>query len=1288
MLFPDKLEREALATGHSNRMAPNTAAAMLLVGLALVLLKSRSRRAVLVAQVLALMTALIALVAFIGYAYSALNLAGIEAYIPMALNTAVAMGLMAAGILWARPDHGLMAVVSGPGAGGVMARRLLPAVIVIPAVAGWLRWLGQRAGMWDQVTGLSLFVVANIVILAGLIWWNAASIERMDRKRRRAERRLAIQNAVTEALAESPRFDAAVSGVLNALCDGLAWPLGAMWWVDPQADVLRCGEAWHSPTSRVDEFVALSRRTTMGRGAGLPGRVWASGQPEWIPDVVHDPNFPRAPAAARVGLHGALGFPIAVGGDILGVMEVFSGEVQQPDEEMLRMLAVVGSQIGQFMKRKQAEEAVLQERHLLTTIMDTVPDSIYFKDIEGCFIRVNRAMARRSGLADPAEAVGKTDFDIFTEEHASEAAADERAVIESGQPLVGKQEKETWGHGQVSWVSTTKMPFRDPDGRIVGTFGISRDITPSKRAEEALRQGEERFRSLIEATVAIVWNTPASAEFEEEQPGWSAFTGQTFEELKGWGWLVAVHPDDRERTARVWSEAVRARSIYQVEHRLRRRDGEYRHMLVRAVPILGKGGGIREWIGVHTDVNAEKQAEAAMRQARDAAEAATRAKSEFLANMSHEIRTPLNGIIGMSELALDTDLTPEQREYLGMVKLSADHLLTVINDILDFSKIEAGRLDLERVDFELRETLDDTVATLALRAHKKGLELADHVAADVPDALSGDPHRLCQIVVNLLGNAIKFTERGEVVLRVEVQHRDEREICLHFAVSDTGIGIAPDQQQKLFKAFSQADTSTTRKYGGTGLGLAISARLVQMMGGDIWLESQVGRGSTFHFTVRFAPARGPIERPARIEPHRVSGLPVLVVDDNATNRRILEEMLTSWGMRPTLVEGGPPALAALERARGAGTPFALVLLDAMMPEMDGFMLVERIREFHEPVGSTLMMLSSANRREDAARCRELGVASYLTKPIRQSTLLDAIMTALGTSASVEERTPGEVQPTAAGAGRSLRLLLAEDNPVNQRLAVSLLEKRGHRIVVAGTGREALAALDDGPFDAVLMDVQMPEMDGFEATAAIRARESATGAHIPIVAMTAHALQGDRERCLAAGMDAYIAKPLRPQELFDLLAGLLHSASPAEPPPLHGTAAPPDGFDMAEALERVDGDMELMKELAGLFLGECPRRMEDIHRSIARRDGPELQQAAHYLKGSVGNLGARRGLRRGRWTRARRARPGLEPGRAGLGRARGGHPPARAGFLRGGPRRGAMIQEGVRRSRIGPARPSG
>jgi PAS domain S-box-containing protein len=1045
------------------------------------------------------------------------------------------------------------------------------------------------------------------------------SLGKASEGRTRAERRLAVQYTVTHVLAESPGLELASRKILNAICEPLGWTVGALWWVDSQEKKLRCGEQWQADSAPVREFLTLSRQSTFDPGIGLPGRVWAGGRPTWIPDVVKDSNFPRAVVAGRCGLHAALGFPIQVGDEILGVIEAFSGEIQEPDDDLLQMLGAIGSQIGQFVKRKEAEEEAASERNLLRSLLDHLPDSVYFKDEKSRFVRVSKAMADRHKLGDPAAVIGKTDFDIFTEEHARPAFEDESEIIRTGVPIVGKEEKETWEGRDECWVLTTKMPLRDPEGQIIGTFGVSRDITKRKRAEEALRRGEERFRSLVEATAAIVWSTPSSGEFETEQPGWSAYTGQTFDQLKGWGWLDAVHPDDRSFTAKVWSEAVAARSLYQVEHRLRRHDGEYRHMLVRAVPLLAQSGEIREWVGVHTDVDAEKQAEAAMREAKEAAEAATRTKSEFLANMSHEIRTPLNGIIGMTELALDTDLSPDQREYLGMVKLSADHLLTVINDILDFSKIEADRLDLEHADFELRDTLDDTLATLAIRAHKKGLELADHVAADVPNDLTGDPHRLRQVVVNLIGNAIKFTEKGEIVLKVEQAGGDLRHVRLHFALSDTGIGIAPEQQRKLFKAFSQADTSTTRKYGGTGLGLAISARLVQMMGGEIWLESELGRGSTFHFTIPFERARGPISAPLRAEPAHLHGLPVLVVDDNLTNRRILEEMLRSWGMRPTLVEGGREALDALEAAQKAGEPFALVVLDAMMPEMDGFELAARIGRGTLNVGPTLMMLSSANRREDAARCRDLQVAAYLTKPVRQSTFLDAIMTSLGSAAALEGVADSAVdQPhIPRPATRALKLLLAEDNVVNQRLAVSLLEKRGHRVTVVGNGREALHALDRERFDAVLMDVQMPEMDGFEATAAIRARESSTDQHIFILAMTAHALKGDRERCLSSGMDSYVVKPLKSRELFDALShvGKPESEPPSEPAVLMASC------DLAEALRRVDGDTVLLKELAGLFFDELPARMSDLRRAVSARDEANTRRAAHFLKGSIGNFGA-------------------------------------------------------------------
>jgi PAS domain S-box-containing protein len=787
-------------------------------------------------------------------------------------------------------------------------------------------------------------------------------------------------------------------------------------------------------------------------------------------------------------------------------------------------------------------------------------------------------------------------------------------------------------------VQLQSVPIADPARAGTLSKTAMLDVTQRKHDEEALRDSEARHRAILETTVDGIITIDDHGIIESVNPATVRLFGYTAAEMIGANVKMLMPSSDRQRHDSYLANYLRTgeSKIIGIGREVvgRRKDGTTFPMDLSISEVTV--GGRRMFTGLVHDVTERKRAEELLRksqeeleirvrkrtaeldranqqlsQAKEAAEAASRAKSLFLANMSHEIRTPMNAIIGMTELLLDTQLSSRQRDFLKIVAESGEGLLRLINDILDFSKIEADKIVLDRVNFDLDENLGDTMRALAVRAHGKGLELACRIRPDVPTFLCGDAARLRQIVVNLVGNAIKFTEGGEVVLEAWPEAVSDGEAELHFAIRDTGIGVPAEKQKVIFEIFEQADSTPTRRFGGTGLGLAISSRLVDLMGGRIWVDSEVGRGSTFHFTARFQLAEeGPGEK-RHVCPAAIHDMRVLVIDDNDTNRLILEEILKSWGMQPVSAAGGREALQALREAHREGNPYRLVLTDAHMPDMSGFALAEAIRRDPELTSTMILMLTSGDQPSDVARCQDLHIAAHLMKPIKQSELLDAIMLATGFSAPDHEGLAAMV----LRRGRPLRILLAEDSLVNQKLATALLEAQGHQMVVVGNGREVLAALVSQPLDLVLMDVQMPEMDGLEAATAIRMREKTAGGHVPIIAMTAHALKGDRELCLAAGMDEYIAKPIRAHELFDVIEAVVPPAKAAAPAP-----APKEIIDWTESLQGVQGDQRLLRTLVEAALKEIPGLLAAAARAVAEADAPTLRLSAHTLRGSLRYFG--------------------------------------------------------------------
>ncbi|MFH1861940.1 MAG: PAS domain S-box protein [bacterium] len=897
---------------------------------------------------------------------------------------------------------------------------------------------------------------------------------------------------------------------------------------------------------------------------------------------------------------------------------------------------------------RSTQQGLLESEEKFRTIASSALDAIVMMDNDGKTIFWNKAAEQIFGYSE-AEVLGKNLHQLVAPEDLLAVHLKAFADFQkSGRgaaigKLIELSALRKDGTTFPVEITVSAVKIRNQWNAIA----IVRDITARKLAEDSLRKSNEFQRLLLKTAATAIFTTDAQDCIISVNEAFQTITGYTKEDVIGkhcYAFLRSPTPD-KECDFLTQSQEEQ---VLRKECIIKAKNGKSLTTLKNAILLWGENGqfsgAIESFVDVTELIEARKRAEEinqelweanqelerAIQYAREMAnqaEMSSVAKSVFLANMSHEIRTPLNGILGFAQLLMEEEnLNVEQRDFVNTIYSSGTALLGLINDILDFSKIEAGKLDLETIPFDFLTTVEGVCEILSRKVSEKELELNCFVSPEIPSNLIGDPSRLRQVLMNLLGNAVKFTKHGEITVTVEPEERHQKEIVLRFIIRDTGIGIPADRLDVIFNSFTQADGSTTRKYGGTGLGLAISKRLVELLGGRIWVISESSKGSTFYFTAHFSVAEVQTPKQRPVEEMDLQGLPVLIVDDNATNRRFLKELLQIWKLNPTAVEGARKALTTLRTAAARQEPFSLVLLDAQMPEVDGFELAETIKEDPVLKDTTLILLTSAGRRGDSARCKAAGISAYLNKPIKQSDLWDAMLTTISESLSPRPTSDLVTIHTLRESKAHYRILLAEDNVVNQRLVVNLLSKRGHSVQVAGTGKEVIAALERSSqgFDAVLMDVQMPEMDGLEATKQIREQEKSTGAHIPIIAMTAHAMKGDRETCLHAGMDTYISKPIKTDELLETLERLLHDSKRRVNPVKTQTNPSGDNendLDLNALLERVDGDKELLQEIAALFLEDQQRMLSDIQQALESKDPQSLEQAAHTLKGSVSNFGA-------------------------------------------------------------------
>jgi two-component system sensor histidine kinase/response regulator len=900
-------------------------------------------------------------------------------------------------------------------------------------------------------------------------------------------------------------------------------------------------------------------------------------------------------------------------------------------------------------EQKKIAESLAVERNLLSTVIDILPDYIFVKDVDSRLIMDNIAHRRLLGATALEEVVGKTDYDFFPEELARPYVADEAKIIQSGEALINQEEPVVDQDGSHRWLLTTKMPLRDLQGNVTGIVGINRDITERKEAEAELLRQKQYFELLIHNSPVAIVILDNAENIVSSNPAFEQLFGFSQSEIVGQNLDLLVTNADTHNEAARYTQDVMNKTVHAIGKR-QRKDRTMVDVEIFGVPVMIEGKKTGAFAMYH-DISEIVQAQ-------QEAEQANRSKSEFLANMSHEIRTPMNGVMGMLELALDTSLTSEQQDYLQTSLKSAEALLSLLNDILDFSKIEAGKLELEYINFNLRNTIEDVGYTMAKRAQDKGLELVCLVHPDIAHTLHGDAGRLRQILTNLVGNAIKFTHQGEIVIRAESLKETGSHARIHFSVQDTGIGIPTERQPAIFDRFTQADGSTTRKYGGTGLGLTISRQLVEAMGGVMGLKSEAGIGSDFWFDITFEKVSSELlpETPAAaLTAMDLRSARVLGIDDNQTNRLVLSKMVEGFGCRIDMAASGARGLEMLHQAARSGDPYHLVLLDMQMPGMDGEQTTRAIKSDPLVKDVKIVILTSMGQRGDAIRLESLGCSGYLLKPVKQQMLHEALIAVLGRLAEKEKGIVTRHLIAEKHAGDK-RILLAEDNSINQKLAVALLQKAGYSVDVVDNGLQAFEKTISGGYSAVLMDVQMPELDGYESTQKIREWESSRGVHIPIIAMTAHAMKGDREKCLEAGMDDYVTKPIESKILHSVLDRWLetaeekHSPSPSledqnftmdmddglfgeestpasrsDPQPVSPAAeelTPPElPVDLEAALSRFDGDRAFLTEMCRDFRDHLPLRMQEILDAYHDRDVNRLHRHAHTLKGVSLNFNA-------------------------------------------------------------------